>query len=1087
MTPGTPWSVKGIDPKAREVAKDLARRSGMTLGEWLNRMILEDDSPEDVTSEAFFGERGQRPYVESPRPAPAAPARYEALAHPGDEMARVAAALDRLTARIEASEGRTGSAIGVVEQSVRDAVSRLSAAERDQVAIAARFEGAVDEVRTDQSRMVDQMRRLEQQQGAAPRSAEALRALEQAIGKVATHLYEGENRTRDALTEVEGRMARIEAGQGEAPNLVEEVVHRVGERLAEAQARTGDALDALRVSLAALDGRLSSVEASGGESLEHRLESLGAALTERIEAARNEVAARLSESAEGRFDRVERKLGEMAQHVQAAEQRSAQAIERMGQEVVVIAETLTRRVQAGEQRNAEAIEQVGGEMARVAQTVDARLTQGEAVQAQALEKLGGEIARITERLSERIANAERRSAQAIDDVGEQVVRVSERIAERTERASEELADRIRQSEERTARLLEEARERIDQRLTEHNRRNAEAVRTAALPAAEPVIDEAVFEPARFPGFPQTLAEPAPAAIAAAVEHDEDILRADDDARDRDDAPFSGSDFAASLFAPRTPAEVADQDDADENDRALDLDDFEPAAEFKADDGFADDEKFDADDAFEPDDAFAPAAEFARHDEPARGLFEDEQDQEDDRPLVAEAAAEAAAEDDAFEPAIYQAPHFGVRPSQPEPLDSLDDLDILAGPKASEPVRPAEPESFEPQERPLSTRELIEQARAAARAPSAGDARAKLFPRARTASEHAPEREAKPARSLFQAFGGGKRRAGGGATLSTAILFAGGAAALGVAATGVVMLTGQPSGQAPDRVARAIAADKTDGALAATETPTQARAAVAMEPKLLSEASAEQADQLEPLFREAVDALEANDASGLDKLRRAANLGYAPAQSYLAELHQTGGSGVKRDPVEARRWAERAAQGGDRKAMHNLALYLFEGVGGGKNAATAAQWFRRAAELGLVDSQYNLAQLYEHGSGVNQNPAEAYKWYLIAARSGDGESRNSAERLRAQLSADARLVAERAAQSFRAGASAQAAAAPQPASEAVGTAQRALSRLGYYQGPTDGVSTPALRLAVAAYQRDQGITATGAVDPATLSKLAMFTR
>ena len=35
----TPWSVKGIDPKAREIAKDLARREGLTLGDWLNRMI----------------------------------------------------------------------------------------------------------------------------------------------------------------------------------------------------------------------------------------------------------------------------------------------------------------------------------------------------------------------------------------------------------------------------------------------------------------------------------------------------------------------------------------------------------------------------------------------------------------------------------------------------------------------------------------------------------------------------------------------------------------------------------------------------------------------------------------------------------------------------------------------------------------------------------------------------------------------------------------------------------------------------------------------------------------------------------------
>ena len=42
-----PWSVKGIEPKAREIAKDLARRSGMTLGEWLNTIIMEDGDDDE--------------------------------------------------------------------------------------------------------------------------------------------------------------------------------------------------------------------------------------------------------------------------------------------------------------------------------------------------------------------------------------------------------------------------------------------------------------------------------------------------------------------------------------------------------------------------------------------------------------------------------------------------------------------------------------------------------------------------------------------------------------------------------------------------------------------------------------------------------------------------------------------------------------------------------------------------------------------------------------------------------------------------------------------------------------------------------
>ena len=43
MSSGGPWSVKGIDPRARARAKTAARREGMTLGEWLNRVILDDN------------------------------------------------------------------------------------------------------------------------------------------------------------------------------------------------------------------------------------------------------------------------------------------------------------------------------------------------------------------------------------------------------------------------------------------------------------------------------------------------------------------------------------------------------------------------------------------------------------------------------------------------------------------------------------------------------------------------------------------------------------------------------------------------------------------------------------------------------------------------------------------------------------------------------------------------------------------------------------------------------------------------------------------------------------------------------------
>jgi len=236
-------------------------------------------------------------------------------------------------------------------------------------------------------------------------------------------------------------------------------------------------------------------------------------------------------------------------------------------------------------------------------------------------------------------------------------------------------------------------------------------------------------------------------------------------------------------------------------------------------------------------------------------------------------------------------------------------------------------------------------------------------------------------------------------------------------------------------------------------------------------------------------IEAKDYKAVADLRRAADGGHPQAQFYLAKLYEGGEAGLLKDIAEARRWTERAAQNGDRKAMHNLALYYFEGTGGPKNATAAAQWFHRASDLGLLDSQFNLARLYEEGFGVGQNPAEAYKWYLIGARSGDGESRAAAERVKAKLSPQARAAAERAAAAFRpettaaAPAAVAAAPAPAPASADLTLAQRALSKLGYYRGPQDGASSPALQLAIQAYQRENGLPASGAMDGALAARFA----
>ncbi|WP_334161964.1 peptidoglycan-binding protein [Phenylobacterium sp.] len=932
MTAGAPWSVKGIDPKAREVAKDLARRSGMTLGEWLNRVILEDDVPEDVTSEDHFSDRAPRAAFEPAKPRLVA-STPQPSASRADDLARVAYALDRLTDRIESSETRTSLAISGVEHSVRAAVARIEAGEREHVAVAARFENAVDQVGSEQSRLAERLRRMESEAGGGPRSVEALRVLEQSVTRVAEHVYSGEARTRDALAAMEARVARAEAIAGGDPApLIEEVVRRLGQRLADAEGRTAEALESLRASLATLDGRLGAVEGAAVGDAERRLETLAAGLTERVEAARAEIAEKLAATATGRVDE---RFAELASQVQAAEQRSAQAIERMGREVISVAEAFNRRLQASETRSAEAIASVGGEMARIAGAVEHRLGRAEQAQADALEKLGAEIGRITERLTDRMLQSERRAAQAIDDVGEQVSRVTERIEQRHERVASDIAERLRQSEERTSRLLDEASERLEQRLNG----------LRAPPADDPPLKSmAAFGPELF-----SRAEP---------------LSMDEPVAER---PTPASDDVGSQSL---------------------------ASQSLASQSFA-------------SQAFAPIPE------PEEDIF-------------------------------------GL--DQPEPPPASAAEPVNAGPK------------------PLSTREVIDQARAAARAAEASRPRLQVKARANWRAQPKPPLPPKAVRARPNS------------TLQTAFMIAGGAAFLSVGAAGMVLMnTGgareavetSPFG-APPRAAVAIAPQPIGPTV-----PAPAEAAPVQQA-----AEAAPAVPLSAQYLEAVRAVEKGEPGALARMKAVADSDYAPAQFYMGKLYESGQRGVTKNLVEARRWTTKAAINGEPRGMHNLALYYFEGTGGPQDLASAARWFKKAAELGVGDSQYNLGLLYQAGSGVPRDLGEAYKWFSIAAAGGDASARASAVDLEAKLTPAQLAAADQAAQAFQpATATQQAAIAP----VSVASAQRILGRLGYYKGPASGAASREFSLAVSAYQRDQGLAATGTIDRNTAQRLSVFTR
>ena len=490
MSAAAPWSVKGIEPKAREIAKDLARRSGMTLGEWLNTIIMEDGDDD----EGGFTPLSRRPHASDSIDRRGRSRRMDDAYGSGaneDQLQRLGASIDAIAARLEAAERRSTIAIQGVDQAVSGLVRRLEGQDQSGKAHARRIDDIAEELREGHKRL----RRFEQEVG--PQTAETFGKVETTLGALAGRLYDIEERQRSSVNELRHRMDAVEKGAG--PGVGSELLAQVGQRLDQAQGRTAEALRNLQTSFAGLDQRLRAAESRTepeGAREAARFEKLAETLSRQVEGNRVEMMRRLdSAESEGRMDRIERAVLAIGDQVKASEERSAKAVETMGREVLRIAQNLNGRVQSIEVeapvRFEDLSRKVEADMGRFAQGVEQRLTATDDRHALALEKLGGEITRISDRLSERIAQSERRSQQALDDIGRRLADSSARIEQGYDRASGELAERMRMSEERTAALIAEARENIDRR-TE-----------PAAPAPAPDSDwrAAAFPDAAFPGAP----------------------------------------------------------------------------------------------------------------------------------------------------------------------------------------------------------------------------------------------------------------------------------------------------------------------------------------------------------------------------------------------------------------------------------------------------------------------------------------------------------------------------------------------------------------------------------------------------------
>jgi len=631
----------------------------------------------------------------------------------------------------------------------------------------------------------------------------------------------------------------------------------------------------------------------------------------------------------------------------------------MGREVLRIAQNLNQRVEKVE------VGAVGPDVEALGQALSQTLGR------ELNEKLDREMQRHAQAVDQRITRSDDQHALALERLGGEITRISDRLSERiaqSERRSAQALDDISRRLTENTDKIEQRHDRASGELGERMRQSEE--RTARLLAeARDSMEQRGSRAARRE-TPLESPEPMPWSPAESPSGDWRAAAFADPVADLWSEDTLGGVLDAAPFPSPT---VSDPEPVFSDPLDAELNVFAPAEEPEA-----------------PLSAlFGSSPERARFGAVSMDLVDEVEPNFAEQMFAASAADDFGGADvsdvlaDPDQGAVGGLPPLVDGPSGDDEdgfsadIDFIDPAALKAGAAAGR----------------ATTRDTLDAARAAMA--GAEEAPRKGFGLKRGGKSKLQERLDKQASRE-----GSTMRKALGASAVAALVMGGGYASLQLAeGSGLILpdmatLTGgaAPAAGTPDAPIAAVALDA---------TPTEA---VPSPDVAASEGAA--------LYARGVQLIDNGDDSGLETLKRAANLGYGPAQMRLAGLYQEGGAGLTPDPVEARAWARRAAEGGEARAMHYYAMQLYDGEGGARNRVEALNWLKKAAEAGRVDSQYNVARLYEKGDeGVAPNATEAFKWYMIAARRGDQQALAAVQRLTPLTSAETRRVAREAADAF----------------------------------------------------------------------------
>ncbi|MEO1043077.1 MAG: hypothetical protein AAFX52_12380 [Pseudomonadota bacterium] len=297
MKSNVPWSVKGIDPDARTVAKELARRNGMTLGEWMTQMIKEQGLGEVAPG-------GQETSVSGVTT---------------DQLRAVVDTLNRLNDRLKSAEKQLQSsdmqsreAMGGLNKGLETVFERVKRLERETDAPA------------DGLGIAERLDRLE---GAREKDSwvRSLVALEKALSTLVDQVERSRadteerlDRNEDIVSELKSRFDQEDALlRGELSALLE-AVDSTTERVSTTEGLVSEALTAAKEAMGSHDETFI-------ERTSQRLQLLGSEIKRTSDNIRT----------------LEHNVARLSEKIEAGEERSAEGISRVAQSV----EALRRDVQ----------------------------------------------------------------------------------------------------------------------------------------------------------------------------------------------------------------------------------------------------------------------------------------------------------------------------------------------------------------------------------------------------------------------------------------------------------------------------------------------------------------------------------------------------------------------------------------------------------------------------------------------------------------------------------------------------------------------------------------------------------------------